>query len=233
MRYPTMLKKYWLIIVAVILLVTVFIGGLIYFSPKPAAIAGITSDNVFYQHKTIPVIVEQEIKAALSYYPELEQTPIDFVLDPHTSKSIMLSQPVIASFFKGRRHRAYVVKINPQFATTHNSIPIQKVPKDILIGWFGHELGHIKDYTTRSNAGMALFGLKYVCSDKFLMQAEQNADNYAVDHGLADYIIKTKNFILNNSDIPQEYKARIRRLYPSPQQILDMVKRLKHPEHQH
>jgi hypothetical protein len=233
MRYQTMLKKYWLVITAIILLVTAFVSGLVYFSSKPAAIAGITPDNVFYQHKTIPVIVEKEIKAALSYYPDLKETPIDFVLDPHTSKSIMLSQPVIASFFKGRHHRAYVVKINPRFATTHNSMAIQNVPKDILIGWFGHELGHIKDYTTRSNMNMALFGLKYVCSDKFLMQAEQNADTYAVNHGLGDYIIKTKNFILNNSDIPQEYKARIRRLYPSPQQILDMVKRLKHPEHQH
>jgi len=228
-----MLKKYWLVFAVAILLVTAFIFGLIYFSSKPAAIAGMETPNVVYQHKSIPVVLEKEIKAALSYYPDLAETPIDFVFDPHTHKSIMLSQPVIASFFGGRQHRAYVVKINPQFATAHNAMPIQKVPKDILIGWFGHELGHIKDYTTRSNTGMAWFGLKYACSDKFLMQAEQNADSYAVNHGLGDYIIKTKNFILNNSDIPQEYKARIRRLYPSPQQILDMVKKLKQPSKEH
>ncbi len=232
MRYQIMRRKYWFIIAAVIVLVTAFVSALVYFSSKPAAIAGMNPLNVLYQHKTIPVVVEKEIKAALSHYPELKDTPIDFVLDPHTSKSIMLSQPVISSFLRGQHNRTYVVKINPRFATTHNSIPIQNVPQDILIGWFGHELGHIKDYTTRSSVNMAWFGLKYLCSDKFLMQAEQNADTYAVNHGLGDYIIKTKNFILNNSDIPPEYKARIRRLYPSPQQIVELVEKMKHP-HEH
>lgn len=61
------------------------------------------------------------------------------------------------------------------------------------------------------------------------MQAERNADKYAVQHGLGNYIIKTKNFILNNHDLPPDYIARIKRLYLSPQQILDLIKELKKP----
>lgn len=222
-----MRKRYLVISVLVAALTAVFVFFIVYFSSKPAQLAGAHPLNVFYEHKTIPAVVKNEVIAALSYYPELKNTPIDFVFDPHTSKSIMLSQPVFSSCLRGREHRSYVIKINPRFVMTHSSIPIQNVPKDILIGWFGHELGHIKDYTTRSNWNMIIFGIRYISSDKALMQAERNADTYAVDHGLGDYIVKTKNFILNNTDLPAWYKARIKRLYLSPQQILDMVKKLK------
>jgi hypothetical protein len=224
-----MRRQFLIIIVAVIVLVTAFVYGLIYFSAKPADMAGVDTRNTLYQHKTIPVVVQQEILTALKKYPELTETPIDFVLDPNTSKSVMLSQPVIASFFRGQQNRTYVVKINPRFARVHDTIPIQKVPHDILVGWFGHELGHVMDYQSYSNWGMAMFGLRYVTSDKFLMQAEQHADAQAVNHGLGNYIVKTKNYILHNSEIPPEYRARIQRLYPSPQQIADLVKHLKKP----
>jgi hypothetical protein len=213
------------------LLSAVFFGLRIYFSSKPAAITGAKQKNVFYQHKTIPKVVEKEILKALSYYPELKETPIDFVFDPNTSKSIMLSQPVIASFFRGQNHRTYVIKINPNFVMIHSSMPIQNVPEAILTGWFGHELGHVMDYTNRSNWNMIVFGIKYISSDKYLMQAEINADTYAVNHGLGDYIIKTKHYILDNADLPPAYKARIKRLYLSPQQIVDLVKHLKKAGH--
>jgi hypothetical protein len=224
-------KKAIFFVVLMLLLSAVFFGLRIYFSSKPAAITGAKQQNVFYQHKTIPKVVEKEILKALSFYPELKETPIDFVFDPNTSKSIMLSQPVIASFFRGQNHRTYVIKINPKFVMTHSSMPIQNVPEAILTGWFGHELGHVMDYTNRSNWNMIVFGIKYISSDKYLMQAEINADTYAVNHGLGDYIIKTKHYILDNADLPPAYKARIKRLYLSPQQIVDLVKHLKKAGH--
>ncbi|MBS7565752.1 hypothetical protein KHS38_15190 [Mucilaginibacter sp. Bleaf8] len=222
-----MRRRYILIILLTVVLTAIVVYTTVYFSAKPAQLAGVDTANTFYQHKVIPVVVQNEIKAALSYYPELKETSIHFVFDPNTSKSIMLSQPVLGSIFRGQTGRAYVVKINPNFVMAHGSMPIQNVPKDILVGWFGHELGHITDYTHRSNANMILFGLRYVCSDYYLMQAERNADGYAVEHGLADYIIKTKNFILHTADLPQAYKDRIKKLYLSPQQIMDMTKKLK------
>jgi hypothetical protein len=207
----------------------VFIYAIVYFSAKPAALTGAKPLNVFYQHKTIPVVVEPEIKKALSFYPELKDTPIDFVFDPNTSKSVMLSQPVLKSFLRGQKNRTYVVKINPRFSMVHSSIPIQNVPPTILTGWFGHELGHVLDYSQRSNWEILVFGVRYLSSDHFIQQAERNADTYAVDHGLGTYIIATKNFILNNADLPLVYKERIKRLYLSPQQIMDLIKKVKKP----
>jgi hypothetical protein len=222
-----MRRKYIITIALVLFLVSAFVYTLVYFSSQPASIAGYNPRNVFYHHKTIPAVLKTEILAALKYYPELKETPIDFVFDPHTSKSIMLSQPVLKSFWRGRYKRSYVVKINPHFVMTHSWMPIQDVPKDVLTGWIGHELGHVMDYRARSNANLVLFGIRYVSSDKFKMQAERNADTYAVDHGLSGYIINTKNFILNNTKLSELYKARIKRLYLSPQQIMDMVKKIE------
>jgi hypothetical protein len=222
-----MKRRYVWIILLTAVFTAVFVFALVYFSAKPADLAGSNPKNTFYQHKTIPVVLQTEIMAALAFYPELKETPIDFVFDPNTSKSVMLSQPVAGSFFRGQQRRTYVVKMNPRFVTTHHSIPIQDAPKDVLIGWIGHELGHITDYSRRSNTQMAWFGLRYVTSDKYLMNAEKSADRFAVEHGMAEYIIKTKTFILHSADLPQSYKDRIKRLYLSPQQIMDLVKKLK------
>ncbi|MVN89968.1 hypothetical protein [Mucilaginibacter aquatilis] len=224
-----MKRKHLFIIILVALTVTAYVYALVYFSSTPASLAGASQKNVFYQHKTIPIVLKTEILAALKYYPELKDTPIDFIFDPNTSKSIMLSQPVVGTFFRGQKKRSYVVKINPMFHMVHRSMPIEDAPKDVLIGWIGHELGHVMDYHSRNNWQLIGFGISYLCSEKSLMQAERNADKYAVQHGLGDYIIKTKNFILNNHDLPPEYIARIKRLYLSPQQILDLIKELKKP----
>ncbi|MDT3404707.1 hypothetical protein [Mucilaginibacter terrae] len=224
-----MRRKYIIVIALVIIVVTAFVYVLTYFSSNAAAIAGANQHNTYYQRKTIPVLLKDEIIAALKFYPELNNTPIDFVFDPHTSKSTMLSQPVVGSFFSGQNKRRYIVKINPLFVMVHKTMPIQDAPKDVLIGWIGHELGHVIDYHNRSNWQMIGFGIKYITSDNYLMQAERNADRYAVEHGMGNYIIKTKNYILHNHDLPPEYIERIKRLYLSPQQILDLIKELKKP----
>jgi hypothetical protein len=224
-----MRRKYIAIAILVAFFTGLFLYADIYFSSKPATLEPAHSENIIYHHKTMPVILKNEIIAALSYYPDLKETPIDFVFDPNTSRSVMLSQPVISSFPKGQKNRRYVIKINPQLKLVHSTLPIQEIPKDFLIGWFGHELGHVKDYTTMNNWEMVLFGAEYVCSVEFLMKAERTADTYAVNHGMGDYIVRTKHYILDNADIPPVYKARMKRLYMSPQQIVDLEKKLKKP----
>ena len=37
------------------------------------------------------------------------------------------------------------------------------------------------------------------------------------------YILKTKNFILNHADITPIYKARIKKYYLSPEEIMELV----------
>ena len=107
---------------------------------------------------------------------------------------------------------------------------IKDIPPDVLIGWLGHELGHIVDYRNRSAFGLIIFGMRYVTSENYIMEAERVADTYAVEHGMGDYILKTKNFILNHTALSESYKNRIRRLYLSPEEIVVLVNNLEKVE---
>ncbi|MPR32669.1 hypothetical protein [Salmonirosea aquatica] len=178
----------------------------------------------FGNKKIIPDLLREEILLALSYYPELLHTHIEFViLSPSIKKSIMQAQPLISTLFRTRAERGYVIKISRYFQGDSHLLPIETIPQNILIGWVGHELGHIMDYLDRSVWSMARYGLGYLFSRRYLMQAERTADLHAISHGLGEKIIATKNFILDHAHLPERYKEKIRRLYVSPEETVLLV----------
>ncbi|WKN30017.1 hypothetical protein PZB74_13690 [Porifericola rhodea] len=177
----------------------------------------------FAKNKRIPDVIRDEVLEALSHYPELKNTPIDFVFRKDIIKSFMQAQPRWFGIFQSRRKRAYVVKITPALKLKEKSIPVEELPRETLIGWIGHELGHIMDYQTRSGLGLIRFGLGYLSSESYLKRAEQTADLFAINHGLGSEILSTKNFILDHAQIPMTYKNRIRRLYMSPEEVMEHI----------
>lgn len=181
----------------------------------------------FSTNKRIPALIGKNVLTALSFYPELMDTAIRFVFKQRIKSSVMQAQPVFGTLLKRRQDRAYQINISALFTLTHTAIPIHHLPDEIMIGWIGHELGHIMDYESRSNAGMAGFGIGYVLSADYVKKAEQRADGYAVSHGLGAYLIATKRFILNHAELPQAYKDKIARLYVSPEEIVEQVKKLE------
>lgn len=176
-----------------------------------------------YAQKTIPESIEHEVKAALDYYPILEDSLIEFRFKKNIKKSTMQARPKFSSFFKSKKNREYVILISEKFKISDKEFSTKDIPSDILIGWIGHELGHIMDYQNRSKADLIWFGLKYVFSDSHIIEAERAADTFAVSHGMETYILKTKDFILNNSAITPSYKLRIEKYYLSPEEIMDIV----------
>ncbi|MDF9798283.1 hypothetical protein OKW21_003546 [Catalinimonas alkaloidigena] len=177
----------------------------------------------FTKNKTIPDIIRDEAIAALSHYPELAETPIDFVFRKDIIKSFMQAQPKWYGIFQGKKRRKYVVKITPALKLKDKSIPVEELPTEALIGWLGHELGHIMDYKNRSGFALIRFGIGYLTSEKYLKKAEQRADMYAINHQLGSEILSTKHFILENAQIPLAYKERIRRLYMSPEEVMEHI----------
>ncbi|TDU39604.1 hypothetical protein BXY82_1631 [Gelidibacter sediminis] len=173
----------------------------------------------------IPNSIAKEINKALEFYPELKETPIEFRFKPHIKKSTMQARPTFGSFFRSRQHRSYVILISESFKIADKQFLTTHIPSDILIGWIGHELGHIMDYTNRSKLNLIWFGIKYLLSDTHIVEAERAADTYAVQHNMEDYILKTKDFILNNAEIHDAYKLRIKKYYLSPEEIMDLIER--------
>ncbi|ULC58410.1 hypothetical protein MBM09_10800 [Flaviramulus sp. BrNp1-15] len=176
-----------------------------------------------FTQKQVPNSIKTEVKKALSYFPELKNTKIEFRFKKNIKKSTMQARPKFSSFFKKKRNRAYVILISKTFKISDKKFLTTQVPSDILTGWIGHELGHIIDYQNRSKLNLVQFGFKYLFSKKHITEAERAADTYAVEHGMEDYILKTKRFILNHADITPTYKARIKKFYLSPEEIMDIV----------
>jgi hypothetical protein len=181
------------------------------------------NDTITFTNKIIPPAILDEANIALSYYPQLKDTPIEFKFKKKIKKSFMQAQPKLSSLFRNRKDRAYIIFISKGFNIEDELFDISEIPSDVLIGWLGHELGHVMDYRDRSSLNMLGFGLRYITSPGYIREAERAADTYAVRHGMREYILATKNFILSHANLSEAYKQRIMRLYLSPEEILDLI----------
>ncbi|CAM3500996.1 hypothetical protein [Aequorivita lipolytica] len=204
------------------MLLTSLIKPILYFTLSMTPTQSINLDN-----KIIPESIKKEVIEALSFYPELYDTAIEFKFKDNIKKSTMQAQPRFASFFKAKENREYVILISRKIQIEGEEFTMSDIPSDVKIGWIGHELGHVMDYRERTNMGMLIFGLKYLFSPVHFKEVERAADTYAVAHGMGDYILKTKNFILENAHLSEKYKNRIRRLYISPEEVMELINKNK------
>lgn len=182
---------------------------------------------VFQKNKIIPKSIFKEATKALSYYPELKDVRIEFKYKEDIKKSFMQAQPEISNLFKGKNDRSYNIFISSRFLIEEEEFTMADIPSEVLIGWLGHELGHIMDYRNKSALGLMIFGMRYITSSNYIKEAERAADTYAVNAGMGDYILATKDFILNHSHLSYSYKQRIARLYLSPEEIIVLVNKLE------
>ena len=172
----------------------------------------------------IPNKIRERVEVALGYYPQLKNIHIEFKIKKNIKKSTMQARPTFDSFFKSKKDRKFLILISKKFKISDKEFSTLDIPDDIFIGWIGHELGHIMDYQNRSKLNLLWFGLKYLFSENHIVEAERAADGFAVKHKMEDYILKTKNFILNHAEIPEVYKNRMKRYYLSPEEIMVLVK---------
>ena len=114
-------------------------------------------DSITFNNKIIPQSILKEARIALSHYPELKNTPIEFHFKKNIKKSIMQAQPKFLSIFKKSENRSYLIIINKNFNIENKEFVIYDIPSEALIGWIGHELGHITDYNNRSGVNLLMF----------------------------------------------------------------------------
>ncbi|MDN6280228.1 MAG: hypothetical protein L0J45_04415, partial [Psychroflexus sp.] len=92
-----------------------------------------------FTNKIIPSVIKPQVEKALTYYPELKDTPITFKFKKDIKKSTMQAQPKFASFLKSRKNRSYVILISEKFHIEGEAFKVIDVDDDIMIGWIGHE----------------------------------------------------------------------------------------------
>ena len=179
-----------------------------------------SSTNIVYQNVDTPKIREW-FAETLAAYPELQGRPI-YLRKLAMKRSTMRAQPIINRNFFHRNTRHYRVDFSNHLNVTEH-VDIQELPKEVVVGWFAHELGHIVDYLNRPVLGMISFGLGYALWSRYMRKAERVADTIAVEHGFGAEVRATKNYLLEHTTLPPHYKKRLEKYYLSADELEGII----------
>ncbi|TXF89053.1 hypothetical protein FUA23_12260 [Neolewinella aurantiaca] len=178
------------------------------------------NDNLYFQNVQSPLIREW-FAETLARYPELHNRPI-YLRKLSMKRSTMRAQPIINWSFFRRATRHYRVDFSDHLDVTKHVI-VQDLPKEVVVGWFAHELGHIIDYLNRPVLGMISFGLGYALWSRYMRKAERIADTIAVEHGFGDEVRATKAYLLQHATLPFNYKRRLNKYYLSADELEGLI----------
>ena len=103
-------------------------------------------------------------------------------------------------------------------------IPTHLLPEDALMGWFGHEIGHLVDYESMDNIEIMILGIRYIFSKNYVIRTEKRVDLIAIGHGLGKENIAWKEFVLNQPLLPKAYLNKIRQIYMPPSEVDEILK---------
>ena len=137
--------------------------------------------NEFGNYKKIPAVFEKPILIALSYYPELKNTPILFrIRNRHTP---LQTRSTWTGLFKRKEIRDYVITISDSTESSLTPLLFKNVSFNAQIGAAGHELAHVADFSGYSFIQTLIHGIRNV-SPKYLDRFEFKTDSICIAHGL-------------------------------------------------
>jgi hypothetical protein len=177
-------------------------------------------ENIIFQNVQSPEI-RQWFAETLAAYPELKDRKI-YLRKLSMKRSTMRAQPIINGSFFRRKTRQYRVDFSDHLDVIQH-VRVQELPKEVVVGWFAHELGHIIDYLHRPILGMISFGLGYALWSKYMRKAERVADTVAVSHGFGAEIRATKRYLLEHATLPTHYKQRLEKYYLSADELEGLI----------
>ncbi len=157
----------------------------------------------------------------LAEYPELADHPV-YLRKLPMRYSTMRAQPVINWQFFRRATRHYRIDFSSHLDVTEH-VKVRELPREVVVGWFAHELGHVVDYLDRPWRGMIAFGLGYALWSRYMREAEKRADSIAVDHGFGAEVLATKRYLINHATLPSHYKQRLRKFYLSADELEALI----------
>jgi len=173
----------------------------------------------FGGNKTFPAELELECLVALSFYPELKNTAIEFRFGK--SNFTMTSKPKFNSILMDKKRREYVVTIE-KLGSSKNNIEWSELTFNAIVGWIGHELGHIVHYSHKTNSGVVLIGVKYAFPG-YRKKMERFTDQIAIQHGLGYALYEGVDYTMNSSHATEHYKTCQQKYYLQPHEIIERI----------
>ena len=148
--------------------------------------------NAIGRNKTIPPQYEKQILLALSYFPELVNTDIEFRFK-HTNTSFS-TIPTATSILQRHSSRKYVITISDSSEKILVPLQLKNLPFNAQVGIIGHELSHVADFDSKKFFGLVRIAAGHL-SQQFLDKFERRTDSLCIAHGLGYQLLAWSSFI--------------------------------------
>ena len=153
---------------------------------------------------------------ALSHYPELHQKKITLRLK--SIPSTMQAQPDASFLFKRRVKRGYHIFVNDNPEPT--GIDYRELSFNALVGWLGHELAHLIDYSSMKNRDLLSFVTAYVFDKREMRRTERQADRETIKRGLGVQLLDGAHFFHKSKKVSKKYRKKNKKYYLSEEEII-------------
>jgi len=145
----------------------------------------------FGNNKTLPRGFELQSLIALSYFPELKNTRIEFRVKP--AYSLLQTRPVAHGIFS-RKTRHYTITISDSSYWKLEPIRLDPMNFNAQVGVLGHELSHVADFSRRSLVGLVASGIGHL-SSRYIDHFEFRTDSICLAHGLGYQLLAWSIFV--------------------------------------
>jgi len=144
------------------------------------------------KNKEYPQQFEKQILIALSYYPELKNTPILFRIKK--KHSILATRTAWSGFFASPQKRSYVITISESTEGALMPILFKNLSFNAQVGVIGHELGHVIQFSVMTGLQIVRHGIRSI-SAKYIDHFEYETDGICIAHGLGYQLLEWSSFV--------------------------------------
>ena len=156
--------------------------------------------------KELPEGFEIQTLLALSHYPELTNTHINFIVKKAFIP--LASRPSMLSLLRKRDKRTYRVIISDESLPQMENVLLKNLPFNAQVAIIGHELAHAVEYETFNSYQLSAVGLLYFLGS-FRASMEKGTDRRTIEHGLGWQLL--------------EYAEHVRQVFGSNKKQIDFM----------
>lgn len=177
--------------------------------------------NIYGKKKKLPEGYELQTLIALSHYPELKETKINFIIDDVNIP--LSSRPHWSSMLRSARNRTYSIIIDNSLAGVRDVLLLKNQPFNAQVGIIGHELSHTVYYLERSFWGILKDALCQLSSCR--IEFERSTDHRLIEHGLGWQRLEHARFVRQRLGLPEhaDNPTAEGSAYMSPNELIKLI----------
>ena len=177
--------------------------------------------ELYGRNKVMPAEFRLQILLALSHYPELKDTRIEFSVG--SAFIPLTSRPALWSVSRSKEKRVYKVVISDNSLEEIDPILLENQPFNAQVGVIGHELAHTAYYSRKGLLPVMSTAMRYLISG-YRSGFEKGADLLTIDHGLGWQLLDYARFIRSRPGITDKSIRWMDQYYMSPDEIRSAMK---------